>query len=837
MSSSGGKGGHKHRPLTTNPKIINPNREAPKGATHLRDRATIKRIQMYKSKAHYTSDGKFIGGDLMSRKTEKPVVRIAPDRRWFGNTRVVGQRDLEKFRESAGKQVKDPFTVVLHYQDLPMSLIDTTPKEGKKTKVDLLAVESFQDTFGKTKIRNKPKTYEFAQDYKQFVQAAQEEHEAYNADKIEKDMKNKETVDTKTVTNWMTNPALHPKLRKGTSKRIWNELYKVIDSSDILIQVIDARDPMGTRCKRIEDELKTKERRHKNMVFILNKCDLVPVWVTRAWISYLSQEYPTIAMHASITNPFGKSALLQVLRQLSKLHSDKKQISVGFVGYPNVGKSSVINTLMGSVVCPAAPIPGETKHWRYITLFKSIYLIDCPGVVPPNHTSPVSNVLKGAVRVEQLDDPVEYIPHLMAQLRPEYIANQYGIPAWSNPIDFLELYCRRSGKLKQGGEPDLKTGARMILQDWLMGRLPHFVPPPHRQSDWVQLSGESFEGTDDLEMVWDESLGREIPKFAPSRHEANKKRKLMAALGNGDKERDSDDVDEVEYDIEDDDDDDEDLEMEEILDEDDENIGSDDDGLNEDGDFLERDEKAAELRKKLEKIDRIDNKRQKVEAFNNDDLTELQEDDWKDMHVKPRYGRYDGTEESYLNDLQQKQKDWDLFSEEKKKKLIQERADFFTANLYQSKNDEYMLHPAGGGLSHGGKDEIVIAGPLVELSRHGGELNENSTESSEQQNDKSGGYVVTVAGGKIVKGDGSEEIVTKEDLETARLMNLVPKTGPVNVKKHEKMATPKVEISLLKKSNLLLKKDTKDETPAVSRNLNNEKKKKMRAKQRLLGRW
>jgi nuclear GTP-binding protein len=71
----------------------------------------------------------------------------------------------------------------------------------------------------------------------------------------------------------------------------------------------------------------------------------VPAWVTKRWLHHLSREYPTLAFHASITNPFGKGALLGLLRQLSRLRSDKKYISVGFVGYPNVGKSSVINTL------------------------------------------------------------------------------------------------------------------------------------------------------------------------------------------------------------------------------------------------------------------------------------------------------------------------------------------------------------------------------------------------------------------------------------------------------------------------------------------------------------
>ena len=124
----------------------------------------------------------------------------------------------------------------------------------------------------------------------------------------------------------------------------------MIDSSDVLIQVLDCRDPMGTRSKHIEEYLK-KEKPHKHLILVLNKCDLVPTWVTQKWVAILSAEYPCMAFHSSPTNSFGKGALINLLRQFGKLHTDKKQISIGFIGYPNVGKSSIINTLRQKKVC------------------------------------------------------------------------------------------------------------------------------------------------------------------------------------------------------------------------------------------------------------------------------------------------------------------------------------------------------------------------------------------------------------------------------------------------------------------------------------------------------
>lgn len=283
---------------------------------------------------------------------------------------------------------------------------------------------------------------------------------------------------------------------KGQSKRIWGELYKVIDSSDVIVQVLDARDPMGTRSKHIEDHLKN-DRRHKQLIFVLNKCDLIPTWATARWVKVLSAEYPTLAFHASVTNPFGKGALIQLLRQFARLHADRKQISVGFIGYPNVGKSSVINTLRSKKVCNVAPIPGQTKVWQYITLFKRIFLIDCPGVVYPTGESEAETVLKGVVRVENLKHPEDYIYPVLDRVKPEYITATYGVKKWDDVDDFLGQYAQRTGKLLKGAEPDTNTVSKMILNDWQRGRIPFFSCPPF-EDDLAKATPEDQQRHDEL---------------------------------------------------------------------------------------------------------------------------------------------------------------------------------------------------------------------------------------------------------------------------------------------------------------------------------------------------
>ena len=193
----------------------------------------------------------------------------------------------------------------------------------------------------------------------------------------------------------------------------------------------------------------------------------------------LSKEYPTLAFHASTTNSFGKGSLIQLLRQFSSLHSERKQLSVGFIGYPNTGKSSIINTLRKKKVCTVAPIPGETKVWQYIALMKRILLIDCPGVVPPNPGDSEEDILlRGVVRVENVENPAQYMTAVLKRCKAYHIHRTYGVNGWTNSIEFLEMLARKGGRLLKGGEPDLDSVAKMVINDFLRGKIPWYTSPP-----------------------------------------------------------------------------------------------------------------------------------------------------------------------------------------------------------------------------------------------------------------------------------------------------------------------------------------------------------------------
>ncbi len=124
---------------------------------------------------------------------------------------------------------------------------------------------------------------------------------------------------------------------------------------------------------------------------------------------------------------------------------------------------------------------------------KRIYLIDCPGIVPTSAASDsqTDTVLKGVVRVEALPTPSEHIPSLMERVKPLYLSRTYGISlpnkddptqGW-DPEVFLDKLARKTGRLLKQGEPDLDSVAKIILSDWVRGKLPFFVSPPERPEE------------------------------------------------------------------------------------------------------------------------------------------------------------------------------------------------------------------------------------------------------------------------------------------------------------------------------------------------------------------
>jgi nuclear GTP-binding protein len=174
------------------------------------------------------------------------------------------------------------------------------------------------------------------------------------------------------------------------------------------------------------------------------------------------------------------------------------------------GKSSVINTLISKKSCKVAPIPGETKIWQYISLFKRISLIDCPGVVVDTAgDTETDSVLKGVVRAERLENPEDFVDAIVERVKREHIAAQYNLPkdgdeTWKSSLELMEMIARKSGRLLKGGDPCIRSAAISLINDFQRGRLPHYVAPPELKeepSETVARADPDIVIEQDLDMI------------------------------------------------------------------------------------------------------------------------------------------------------------------------------------------------------------------------------------------------------------------------------------------------------------------------------------------------
>jgi nuclear GTP-binding protein len=145
---------------------------------------------------------------------------------------------------------------------------------------------------------------------------------------------------------------------------------------------------------------------------------------------------------------------------------------------------------------------------------KRIFLIDCPGIVYPADDDETEIVLKGVVRVENVPQPEQYIAELLKRVKKEYILKTYAIDDYTTDEEFLEKLARKFGKLLKGAEPDVQTVAKMVLNDYQRGKLPHYVTPP-----------EDPNRQDHDETKSQEEPIKEKEKFQPKLKQKKKKQK------------------------------------------------------------------------------------------------------------------------------------------------------------------------------------------------------------------------------------------------------------------------------------------------------------------------
>lgn len=298
------------------------------------------------------------------------------------------------------------------------------------------------------------------------------------------------------------------KIRDTPEKAFYRELAEVIEASDVILEVLDARDPLGTRCADIE-KMVLKAGPEKHLVLLLNKIDLVPRDSVEKWLKYFREELPAVAFKCSTQHQksnlgkkyaakgakktpkpcslleagdcLGGQTLIKLLKKYSKSREITNTITVGVVGLPNVGKSSLINSLKRCHVVDVSATPGLTKSMQEVELDKIVKLLDCPGVVMVKSAENEASIaLRNCIRIDKVDDPISPVKEIFKLCPAKTLVMLYRIPSFDSVDDFLHNVATARGKLKKGGTVDVDAAARIVLHDWNEGRIPYYTLPPTR---------------------------------------------------------------------------------------------------------------------------------------------------------------------------------------------------------------------------------------------------------------------------------------------------------------------------------------------------------------------
>lgn len=330
---------------------------------------------------------------------------------------------------------------------------------------------------------------------------------------------------------------------------VWRQLWRVIERSDLVVQIVDARNPLLFRSEDLERYVKDVDPRKENLLLV-NKADMLTLEQRQAWADYfeeagisykffsahlakeanealdfdsdredevngspaagseLSQKTQRLDLEAEVENEDEhaldeeSTRILTVdeLEALFLLHAPEldesdsetlRKTQIGLVGYPNVGKSSTINALIGAKKVSVSSTPGKTKHFQTIHLSDKVLLCDCPGLVFPNFaTTKAELVCNGILPIDQLREFTGPAGLVAKRIPHPFLEALYGMKIHTRPLEeggtgiptaeeMLTAYAKARGFTRTGqGQPDESRAARYILKDYVNGKLLFCAPPP-----------------------------------------------------------------------------------------------------------------------------------------------------------------------------------------------------------------------------------------------------------------------------------------------------------------------------------------------------------------------